>query len=375
MSIYADILSAYERDKRIREIPKSLNDNVLDFSSNDYMGIAADNGIVRDFLSSQQQVSFTSSASRLLCSQQEEYEKLEDWLGNAYGKAVLLFNSGYHANTGCVSSLAIKGTEIIADKLVHASIIDGLKLSAAGFRRFRHNDIQSLRKELSKVHTTTDTVWVIVESIYSMDGDVAPISEIVKLKNEFPKMRIYVDEAHALGVRGKRGFGMCEELDLISSIDLIVGTFGKAVGSTGAFVATTDELKSFFINNARSFIFSTALPPVNMAFTRFVLNRLSAMSDKRTYLNELSHRLKTGLNSITGQGIVSTSQIVPMMCGCNAKAINYSKALRDADIQALPIRHPTVPAGTERIRFSLSAAMNPQDIDRLLKEVARIYDN
>lgn len=228
MSRYSEILDGYRVEGRLRSIPAEAREGVMDLSSNDYLGLARRRDLVDEFLKEGPLPPFTSVASRLLASRQSEYDALERWLADEYGKPVLLFNSGYHANTGCVSALAVEGTAIVADKLVHASIIDGIKLGNAPLRRFRHNDLSSLRRELEKASAQAERVWLIVESVYSMDGDMAPLREIVEMKREFPKAMLYVDEAHAVGVYGERGLGVCEEAGILPQVDLFVGTFGKA---------------------------------------------------------------------------------------------------------------------------------------------------
>lgn len=372
MSRYSAILDEYGAQGRLRTLPSDAPEGVLDLSSNDYLGLAGRHDLVDEFLSMAPVAPFCSAASRLLASRQTEYEALEAWLGDEYGKDVLLFNSGYHANTGCVSALAVEGTVIVADKLVHASVIDGIQLGKAPFRRFRHNDTASLRRELDKASDGAERVLVIVESVYSMDGDIAPLREIAAMRREFPKMMLYVDEAHALGVYGDRGLGVCEELGLLADVDVLVGTFGKACASVGAFVATSRKLKAFLLNSARSFIFSTALPPVNVAFTRFMLGKIKEMRAERRHLSAISRRFREGVSRLTGTQGASASQIVPLMAGSNARALSMSASLRDHGVLALPIRRPTVPAGTERIRFSLGASLADNDIDHILSVISRI---
>lgn len=372
---YSRILETFRSEGRLRSLPPVRAHTCLDYSSNDYMGIAVNSDLNRNFIATlNSEVQFTSSASRLLSGAQKEHIALEQWLGQAYSKSALLFNSGYHANVGCVSALATQGTAIIADKLIHASIIDGLKLSGASFRRFKHNDIISLQREVRKVYAEAERVLVIVESIYSMDGDEAPLREIVALKREFPKILVYVDEAHALGVRGLKGLGLCEEVDLLSEVDVLIGTFGKAVGSMGAFVVTSAELKEYLLNTARSFIFSTALPPVNVAYTHYVLKALTGMQAERQHLAELSYKFREGLEHLTGTPCISRSQIVPLMAGSNERALTLSAKLKENDILALPIRRPTVAVGTERLRFSLSAAMSLSDIEMTLDKLAIVLN-
>lgn len=368
MSVYSDILDRYESEGRLRRIPgRDAAAGMLDCSTNDYLGLAARADIADEFLRLVPERRFTSGASRLLASVQQPYGELEEYLGSLYGKSVLLFNSGYHANTGAVSALgSAPHTVIVADKLVHASIIDGITLGKAPYVRFRHNDVVSLRRLLEKHDAGSDRMIVVVESVYSMDGDVAPLREIAALKRDFPKMLLYVDEAHAIGVRGCRGLGVTEELGLEADVDILVGTFGKACASAGAFVAGSAEIRDFLVNSARSFIFSTALPPVNVAFTRFIFDKITSMTAERTHLDNISAIFRSGVERITGQKNVSESQIVPLMAGCNARAVAISSELRRRGVLALPIRRPTVPPGTERLRFSLNAGMTETDVDMIL---------
>lgn len=372
MKGYADILDRYKREGRLRAVPSSVADGCIDLSINDYLGLTLRTELAEEFIELVGIGGFTSAASRLLASGQDEYAALESWLSSAYGKRALLFNSGYHANTGCISALSIPGTCIVADKLVHASIIDGIALSKLPYKRFRHNDIVSLRRELERVSAEFDRVLLIVESIYSMDGDIAPLSEIADLKKEFPKTILYVDEAHAIGVRGDRGLGICEETGLLPDVDILVGTFGKACASMGAFVVTSDLLRSFLINTARSFIFSTALPPVNVAYTLFLLRKIADMKSERAHLARISNMFAAGLSDLTGVRTASASQIVPLMAGSSQRAVEISEALRRKGILALPIRRPTVPPGTERIRFSLNASLSEEDVEHVLRKVSSV---
>ena len=370
---FAETLVTYENDSRLRCLPVD-RDNLsgYDLSSNDYMGLGKTVD-VENFLIDHKQSFFTSSASRLLSGHQESYKILENYLGELYSKEALLFNSGYHANVGIIQSLAIEGTVFLCDKLIHASMIDGLKLGDAEYRRWRHNNVGSLEKLLVKFKDAVRVV-VIVESIYSMDGDISPLKNIVDLKKIYPNMILYVDEAHAFGVRGERGLGVCEELDILEDIDILVGTFGKACASSGAFVATNNLLKQYFLNTSRSFIFSTALPPINAEWTYNMIVKLSGMKKERDHLMEISDRFRLGLEKISGLKTDSASHIVPLVIGDAKKAIELASRLANAGITALPIRRPTVVEGEERIRFSLSADLSVEDIDVILKKLKNEYE-
>lgn len=372
MRNYEDILSLLNNEGRLRTIPETKTSGVVDFSSNDYMGLAKRKDLVAKFLEEHRSLQFTSAASRLLASCQEEYEKLEKWLSSAYNKDVLLYNSGYHANVGTMSALASSDTLVVADKLVHASIIDGIVLSKAPFKRFRHNDMEQLRTIVAENINKYKQLLVVTESVFSMDGDEVPFEDLIEIKKAYPSVMLYVDEAHALGVRGHRGLGIAEEKGFLEYVDVLIGTFGKACASMGAFVATSTVIKSYLINASRSFIFSTALPPVNVDWTLFMLHTLEKMNAERNYLMELSVRFRRGMETLTGEKNISSTQIVPWLIGNSTRAVELSKKLCERGIVALPIRKPTVPAGTERIRFSLSASMTISQVDNLLMAISEI---
>lgn len=359
-------LEELREEGRLRTVP-TRGAARYDLSGNDYLGLAAASDAVSP------QARMTSSASRLLAADQDEYTLLEADLSRLYGRPALLFNSGYHANTGCVSALADKETLLVADKLVHASIIDGLLLGGTDFQRFRHNDMKNLRRILER--NAGRRIVVITESVFSMDGDAAPLRELVALKREFPGVALYVDEAHAFGVFGRRGLGLCEELGLINDIDIIIGTFGKAGASMGAFAIAAQEVHDFLLNTARSFIFSTALPPAQAAWSRRMLGRITAAEAERENLKRISRRFRGGIEEITGRPIGSVSQIVPLMIGDAERAVAFSRRLEERGVRALAIRRPTVPVGTERIRFSLSAAMTDEDVDKVLEAVREVWNS
>lgn len=370
---FTTYLQKIEQQGNLRKIPSEPAEELIDLSSNDYMSIASNRSFFEEFYNQcdKNDIYMSSSASRLLSQKQKDYDALECLLKDLYKKEILLFNSGYHANTGTISAIAAGNTLIVADKLVHASIIDGITLSRRDFLRFRHNDITHLRTILSKKASEYDRIIVVVESIYSMDGDICDLNSLVALKEEYPNVILYVDEAHGFGVRGKYGLGIAEESGLISQIDIIIGTFGKAAASTGAFTATSATLKKFLTNKARSFIFSTALPPVSCLWTKFVVEKLTSMDKERKQLLDTSEYLNEKFSAYNGN-IRSHSQIVPLITGSSNKAVALSKELLKRGYIALPIRKPTVPEGTERIRFSLNAKFRKEQAERLYAEIKDI---
>lgn len=363
--IYENTLKTLEEEKRLRKIPEGLGG--LDLISNDYMSLGTRHlEYSKEYQKRFGDAPMSASASRLLQRHQFEHHSLECMLEGLYGKRVLLLNSGYHANTGALSALSIPGTLVVSDKLIHASMIDGIRLGHGDTARFAHNDIRMLRKILEKKASLYKSVIVAIESVYSMDGDLAPLEELVNIKKEYPNVLLYVDEAHAFGVFGDKGLGLSEELGILSDIDILIVTLGKAAAGYGAFIATSEALHSYLINSARSFIFSTALPPSMVAWDRLMIEKLIGMKEERKYLRELSEWFRKELEATIGMGCQSQSQIIPVHAGSASRAIEMASRLREAGIDALPIRRPTVAAGTERIRLSLSAGMTREELERVI---------
>ncbi len=364
--IYDNILDSLEQENRLRSIPEGLGG--LDLISNDYMSLGSRHAeFIDEFRERHGKAAKSASASRLLQKNQKEHKALENMLSNLYGKSILLMNSGYHANTGALSALSVAGTLIVSDKLIHASMIDGIRLGHGDTARFAHNDLGMLRRILQKKAAQYSSVVIAVESVYSMDGDMAPLKELIEIKKEYPNTILYVDEAHAFGVFGERGLGLAEELGILPEIDILIVTLGKAAAGYGAFIAASDKMCSYFINSARSFIFSTALPPSLIAWNALMIKRLIGMKEERAYLRKLSDWFRRELEAITGMACQSRSQIIPVHAGSAEKAIAMAAQLREAGIDALPIRRPTVAAGTERLRLSLSAALTKTDLEKVLK--------
>lgn len=374
MTAYSDILDSFEAEGRLRTIPQHREESSgIDLTSNDYLGLGKRwQEFIDEFHQKFPDASFSSSASRLLSRRQKHHESLENLLSELYGKEVLLFNSGYHANVGIIQALAIPGTIFLTDKLIHASMIDGIRLSGAEYRRWRHNDAASLRTLLEK--NRDKRCVILLESIYSMDGDIAPLREIVDLKREFPNTLIYLDEAHAFCCRGKQGLGVAEDIGVLNDIDILIGTLGKAAASAGAFVATSSMLKKYLLNSARSFIFSTALPPVNAAWSEFMIRKMIDMGEERKRLDEKSRRFRKGIEDITGKSTGSDSYIVPLIIGDARRAVEMAAKLSGMGIDALPIRRPTVAAGSERIRFSLSADLTDNEIQHILEGIRQTME-
>ncbi len=344
---------------------------MLNLSSNDYLGIASDQKMRQDFLSNLDidKAIFSSSSSRLLTGNYPVYQKVEHLLTDLYKKeSALVFSSGYHMNMGILPAIADKNTLILADKLVHASIIDGIRISSAQCIRYRHQDYRQLEELLDKHHAGFRSMIIVTESIFSMDGDVSPLPLLVQLKKKYPNTFLYVDEAHAVGVRGLNGLGIAEEEDCIPEIDLLCGTFGKAFASMGGFVVCSKIFRDYLINRMRTFIFTTALPPIQLEWSFFVINQMINMKEERMWLRKSSQKVKKALK---GKGFTSTSSshILPVVIGDSKETILKAGEMQRKGFYMLPVRPPTVPEGTSRLRISLTAGITSAELNQLIQNL------
>lgn len=345
---------------------------VLNLASNDYLGVAQDIALQQNFLKQCQLDStpFSSSSSRSLSGNFAIFEELEEFLSQLYApKNALLFNSGYHANIGSINALhQIGGVLFLVDSFVHASIFDGLRLAHAKFKRFKHNNMQDLKNLLESSTHQYEHIIIVSEGIFSMDGDYCKIQEIIALKKNYKNVFIYLDEAHSLGVCGEKLLGLSE--NFLSSIDFIVLAFGKAIGSIGGCVLCDNIFKQYFINKARSFIFSTALPPINIAFTLYIFKNLQNFSKKNKHLQTLSLYLQKKLKE-NNFDFLGESQIISLMTYTNIKSLEIMHMLLDSQIYAPAIRPPSVPINQARIRFSLHANLSLKDLDLLIEALCK----
>lgn len=369
-------LNEISQNREIKDIKKEgkfilyNGKKLLNLSSNDYLGIAENFEIINDFKKNSN-YSFGSASARLLTGTSPVYNELEDLLCRMYKKeSALLFNSGYHANVGIMSSLAGKNDIIFSDKLNHASIIDGMKLSGSTFYRFKHNDYEHLEQLLQNHRNHYENAIIITESVFSMDGDSANLEKLSELKKKY-KTLLIVDEAHAFGVFGSHALGLCEEKNVLEDIDLLIATFGKSIGSMGAFCVGKKILINYLKNKARSFIFSTSIPEINVAFSIFVLKNIlpeTAIIRKKLLLN--SQKLRNEIEK-SGLNTLGESHIIPIIIGTNEATISTCKLLQNNKFFVLPIRHPTVPLNTSRIRISMRADIGYEDtknIPQLIKK-------
>ena len=375
-------LIALKEKRNYRSLPAIVHDGrdvvlngerMLNLSSNDYLGLASDLELRECFLKNLTPESFlpSSSSSRLLTGNFTVYRELEQQLSTMFGaESALVFNSGYHANMGILPAVSNDRTLILADKLVHASLIDGIRLSAAKCIRYRHNDLVQLQRLVSENYKEYEQLIVVTESIFSMDGDEADLAALVRIKKSYDNVLLYVDEAHAFGVRGETGLGCAEEQGCISDIDFLVGTFGKAIASAGAYIVCKQCVREYLINKMRTFIFTTALPPINIQWTSWVLRTLPRLQDKRDHLLLISRKLKAALIE-KGYDCPSVSHIVPMVVGSSEDTIFKAEEMQRKGFYALPVRPPTVPEGTSRIRFSLTADVAENEIEKLITLIER----
>ena len=395
-------LNALKAANQYRQIPNlqhheryviSEGKRLLNIASNDYLGLGSNKQLQSNFLNQLNQFPIDSvprmsaTSSRLLTGNDEHLQALEselqEWYQNAVdkknlssSKSVLVFNSGYHANIGilpALTTLPIK-TLILADKLVHASIIDGIRLSQSklvSYHRYRHNDYEHLAKFIEQADSSVERIIIVTESIFSMDGDRADLAQLVQLKAKDARIELYIDEAHAIGILGDSGLGLAEETQTLADIDYLVGTFGKAFASIGAYIMCDDVVKHWLINQMRPLIFSTALPPINHAWTRFILAKMPSLTEQRLYLAQLSATLSDAIPeryrvSLIHQDAGYAPPIVPYILGDNALTVEKAKQLQAAGFYALPVRPPTVPANTARIRLVMNAALSHEDCQRLI---------
>lgn len=349
--------------------------SMLNLTSNDYLGIAANKQIHKDYYTLMgedniiEEYGLGAASSRLLTGDSPRLHALERDICAAYQRpACLLFNSGYHANIGILPALAGKKDLILSDKLNHASIHDCLRLSRADYKRFRHLDYEHLEDLLVKNRNSYENVFIVTESVFSMDGDEADLEELVELKSKYNCL-LYLDEAHAVGVFGRRGLGKVEEKGFIEDVDLIVGTFGKAFASIGAYVVCDEDIYSYLVNSSRSLIFTTALPPVVNNWNHFIFHRILEMDNQRQLLQSLSSRLRQNLIE-KGLKTAGSTNIVPVIIGDNQMSVELAEKMRDAGYLIFAIRPPTVPEGTSRFRLSVTAAMEWADLAPLAELIA-----
>ena len=372
MDRISEELKKLKQNNQLRTIPniesKSDGKIIVDgteyvnFASNDYLGISTKDNLRKEFLNDADDLLLSSASARLLTGSSNEYCELEKKISEIFDKeSALIFNTGYQANLGVVSALIGKGDVVFSDKLNHASIIDGMRLSQGDFFRYKHLDYDNLEKMLQAKRGEYKRALIVSESVFSMDGDVADIDKLVELKNKYNCL-LMVDEAHAFCAYGETLAGVSYKKD----VDIITATLGKAVGSFGAFCVSDKQIISYLINKARSFIFSTSIPPLNVAWSNWLLTeKIDYIKQQKKKLEHLTKAVHASLR-LKGIQMPSKTHIIPLLVGDNKKTLKLSEQLRSKGFYIPAIRPPTVPEGTSRLRLSLTSDCRLEDFETVL---------
>jgi 8-amino-7-oxononanoate synthase len=350
--------------------------DMLLLCSNNYLGLADHPALIEASVRAVRQFGASSAASRLVSGTMELHEQLESEIADFKGtEAALLFNSGYAANTGIIAVLAGRGDVIFSDRLNHASIIDGALLSGARLIRYPHNDSSALENLMSK-QRGSGRALIVTDAVFSMDGDIAPLTELVILKKRF-NAGLMVDDAHGSGVLGDQGRGTAELLSVSDDIDITMGTFGKALGSFGAYAAVSAELRELLINRARSFIFSTSLPPAVLAASLAAIGVVRSEEGKRLreQLSDNAQHFRTLLQNAGFTLPDGTTPIIPLLTGGADVTMRFSEELLGEGIFAQGIRPPTVPAGACRLRCTVMATHSSDDLEWAAERISAVGRN
>ena len=345
-----------------------------DLCSNDYLGLSHDPRLKLAALQAMEQCEkISATGSRLLSGHDAVWDELETMFSCFAGtEAALYFNSGFAANTGLLSAILAPEDVVFSDALNHASLIDGIRLSRARKVIYPHGDLNFLEHELRRFTEHSRARVIVTETIFSMDGDRSPLQEIFQLAARYGA-EVIADEAHATGVCGPHGTGLLAELGLQEQALAIVHTCGKALASMGAFVCGSKVLKQFLVNHARSFIFSTAMPPYFAGQVKAALELASSMDAARQYLAGLASELRETLGSMGADYAASSSHIVPLVVGANQDALSLAASLQDQGFAVRAVRTPSVPPGTARLRLSLTAKLTRDDIERFTNALRNHY--
>ena len=372
-------LNLAEREKQKKRRYLSVykaSDSVLNLSDNDYLSLSQNPKVIDAGIRALKKHGTSASASALISGYTEAHEslikKLCQWHHFTCG---LLWSSGYAANTAVLSTLPQKGDIILADKLIHNSMISGLRRSEATLRRYPHLDLDSLERLLSAAfsevnHNGSRTVFVVTESVFSMDGDYPDLKRIASLKAKYPFIWI-LDEAHALGWYGKEGAGLAEQDDVIDHVNIFVGTLGKTLASGGAYTLFHETLlRDYLMNHAGEFIYSTALPPVNASIAEEAINQVIELSSEQKTWHKLSHTFRDKITALGFETLPGESPIIPIRLASEAAALELASRLKEAGVLVAAIRPPTVPPGTSRLRLSLKRGITLSQLQPVLEILA-----
>lgn len=348
------------------------NKRILNFSTNDYLNLSNHPYVKEKAIKATEKYGAGSGSSRLVSGTLSIHEELEAKIAHHknYPDA-LVFGSGYMANIGIIPSLANRKDVIISDRLVHSCILDGIKLSGAKHVRFKHNDLISLKTRLQECSDIKNKKIIVVESVYSMDGDLAPLKEIFALAEKHNAL-LMVDEAHATGTIGNSGRGLINQLDLESKIPFAMGTMSKGIGSYGGFIACSNNFKKLLIQEASSFIYTTALPPSAISASIAAIEIIERESSLGLNLQKKSTKFRKIMNESGIDTMNSRSQIIPIVIGDNQKTLNIAERLSKEGIIVGAIRPPTVPEGSARLRVSISLAHTEDDLIFAAEKIIKV---
>ena len=343
---------------------------ILLFASNDYLGLAMHPEVIQAAVEATQRFGAGAGAARLVSGSLPPHQELETALAQFKGtEATLTYGSGYLANIGTIPTLIGRGGLILADRLCHASLIDGCRLSGADFRIYRHNDTDHLRSLLAARRQTRRTL-IVTDGLFSMDGDLSPLPELNRLAQEY-EADLYIDDAHGTGVMGPHGRGTAEHFGLEAQIPLQMGTLGKAFGSSGAYIAGPSTLIHYLLNTSRSFIFTTAPPPSSAAAATTAIRIIQREPERRARLWANRERLFTGLTQLGFNLSPSVSPIIPILVGSAETALSFAEHLFAEGVYAPAIRPPTVPGATSRIRVTVTSEHHSNHINQALAAFQR----
>jgi len=343
---------------------------LLNLSSNDYLGLSQDPRIIHAAQAAAAKWGAGAGASRLVVGHLALHEAVEAKLADFKGtEAAVIFPTGYMANVGTIAALVGPGDVIFSDRLNHASIYDGIKLSGAALKRFPHRDLDRLEQLLREAGGGARRRLIVTDSVFSVDGDLAPLADLVALKARYGAW-LMIDEAHATGVLGDKGAGLAEALGVTAGVDIHMGTFSKALGSQGGYVAGDRRLVDYLHNRARPFIYSTALAPPVLGAIDQALEIVAQEPERRRYLLDEAQDFRRDLLAAGLDLLGSATQIVPVLAGENDRTLGFAAALKEQGLMAVALRPPTVPPGKARVRFSLTAAHSQEDLGRAREIIA-----
>jgi len=375
------LLNKQKQDNRYRQreiVTSAQGANVqiggksyLNFSSNDYLGLANDPVVVESLVKSANYYGVGSGAAHLITGHCSVHHDLEQALAEHTGRSsALLFSTGYMANIGVITALCGRDDLVIEDRLNHASLIDGGLYSNANFKRYAHADMSALENILQKEKAKQRLI--VTDGVFSMDGDVTPLKDIMSLSKRY-SADVLVDDAHGIGVLGKQGGGICESFGLNENDQpILMATLGKAFGVFGAFVAGSHELIEWLIQQARTYVYTTAIPPSIAAASLMSLKIIQTQPERREHLNELIFQFRKGAENLGLQLMPSQTPIQPIIVGEESRALLWSEDLRNQGVLVKAIRPPTVPKGTSRMRITLSAAHSKQNVQQLLSSLSKL---